>query len=162
MWTDLNGRKASELEKYGGVYIGGGNTFDLLRVFKQTGFDSKLSGYIDDGGIVYGSSAGAMVLGRHIGGAQFGGDPDENHAGFKDLAGLDKAYGYSISCHYLPEEEERIVAYARDNAMSMVALPENCGLYVNDRGVKVVGEAGAFLFDRTERRKLEAGFLLRE
>ncbi len=37
MWTDLAGRKYSDLAKYGGIHILGGNTFDLLHKFRESG-----------------------------------------------------------------------------------------------------------------------------
>jgi dipeptidase E len=48
------------------VYIAGGNTFYLLKQLKDSGFDKLLTGYVADGGLYAGASAGALVAGVDI------------------------------------------------------------------------------------------------
>ena len=50
------------LEEFDGIYIGGGNTFKLLKLVKESGFDKKLIDFHNRGGIIYGGSAGAIFL----------------------------------------------------------------------------------------------------
>jgi dipeptidase E len=66
MWIDMAGHHASELEEFDAVYIGGGNTYALLGELIASGFDRHLHMYANRGGIVYGGSAGAVVLGKDI------------------------------------------------------------------------------------------------
>ncbi len=66
MWTDLADKADAALQPFVGVYIGGGNTFKLLHSLKHTGFMNVLRRFIERGGIVYGGSAGAIILGRDI------------------------------------------------------------------------------------------------
>ncbi len=47
---------------YCAIFIGGGNTFKLLKGLKDSGSFIKLSEYINNDGIVYGGSAGAIVI----------------------------------------------------------------------------------------------------
>lgn len=61
MLTDLN--DDINLKDYDAVYIGGGNTFKLLKAMKDSGFDKKLFDYYNSGGTVYGGSAGAVIWG---------------------------------------------------------------------------------------------------
>ena len=52
--------------RYGAVFIGGGNTFVLLDKIQRSSFAAQMRSYLDSGGILYGSSAGAIVCGKTI------------------------------------------------------------------------------------------------
>ena len=95
MWTGLAGRTAEELRAFDSVYIGGGNTFRLLSLMRESGFDVHLQDYFAGGGAIYGGSAGAIVMGRNILTAH--GDP--NDVALVDTRGLDLARGHSVWCH---------------------------------------------------------------
>ncbi|MEK6839670.1 MAG: Type 1 glutamine amidotransferase-like domain-containing protein, partial [Nanoarchaeota archaeon] len=47
-----------EFMKYDAIYIGGGNTFKLLKRLKEKGITRVLEQYYRDGNIIYGGSAG--------------------------------------------------------------------------------------------------------
>lgn len=51
------------LFSHGIIEIGGGNTFELLEMFRESNIIEKLREYERDGGIIVGCSAGAVVLG---------------------------------------------------------------------------------------------------
>ncbi|HEX5809696.1 MAG TPA: Type 1 glutamine amidotransferase-like domain-containing protein [Anaerolineales bacterium] len=93
LWTDLTEHKASELEQFDGVYIGGGNTYSLLAELIHSGFDRHLKAYARAGGVIYGGSAGAVVLGRDI---RTVSHFDRNHIGLLETDCLDLAQGYAI------------------------------------------------------------------
>lgn len=48
------------------VYIAGGNCFYLLQQLQETGYGDMLVGYIENGGLYAGASAGAVVAGVDI------------------------------------------------------------------------------------------------
>ncbi len=48
------------------VYVAGGNTFYLLKVIRESGFDEVITQYVDGGGLYVGASAGAIVAGVDI------------------------------------------------------------------------------------------------
>ena len=54
------------LSNYDAVYIGGGNTYKLLKKIKDSHFDKKLIRYYQNGGTVYGGSAGAIIWGKDV------------------------------------------------------------------------------------------------
>ena len=84
-------------DRYGAVFIGGGNTFKLLNEIQQSDFQGQLRSYLDAGGVLYGGSAGAIVCGRTIEPAAC---EDENTVGLKDLSGLNLLVDYDVFCHY--------------------------------------------------------------
>ena len=115
------------------VFIGGGNTYKLLKGLRESKFDQRLIAYLDNGGTVYGGSAGAMIFGKTI--------ETEIHTGSRnygltDLSGLNKLNGYDLWCHYTPKEEPLISGYPR----SLYILSEESGLIVRNGEVRSIGE----------------------
>jgi dipeptidase E len=126
-----------ELSDFGGIYIGGGNTFYLLDKLRENGFDSKLIQAIQNGIPYYGGSAGAIICGESIETSFF---HDEDIVGLKDFKGFGLVEGYSLFCHYEEQELERIKRFSNEKKLNVIALPENCGLYVSEEGIKVAGK----------------------
>ena len=139
MWTTLDNKTNEDLNDFGAIYIGGGNTYLLLAKLKQSGFDSLLKNFIDSGGIVYGGSAGAIILGNNISTALIGQDADENIVGLTDLSGLNLINDFAIQCHFQDNQINEIKAYSVKNKVPIIALPERTGLYIADDQAKVVG-----------------------
>ncbi len=54
------------LERADIVYVAGGNTFHLLKIIRETGFDELLTEFVDSLGLYAGASAGALVAGVDI------------------------------------------------------------------------------------------------
>ncbi|MEX2460688.1 MAG: Type 1 glutamine amidotransferase-like domain-containing protein [Paenibacillaceae bacterium] len=82
-----------DLKEYSSIFIGGGNTYKLLHEIRKARFDEVLNSFIDEGGIVYGGSAGAIILGKNI---QTCSHLDINDINIADFEGLNKFNGYSI------------------------------------------------------------------
>jgi dipeptidase E len=125
MCTELDACMNRELASFDGIYIGGGNTFRLLEKMRQTGFDRVLLQFARTGGAIYGGSAGAILLGKEIGTSAH---RDANEPGLLDLAGLDLLHGYSIWCHFTPEDDHRIDAYVHERYTPVLALSESAGV----------------------------------
>jgi len=47
---------------YSFLFIGGGNTFKLLYDLKSSGAFVNIQGYLNNGGVVFGGSAGAIIF----------------------------------------------------------------------------------------------------
>ena len=62
---DLAGVEPATLRSFHSMFIMGGNTFTLLAGVKAVGFGSKLKAVLDEVPI-YGTSAGAIILGHDI------------------------------------------------------------------------------------------------
>lgn len=161
MWTDLSDRKYEDLAKYSAVFIGGGNTFHLLNLIRKTSFDRLLIKYIKNNKPVYGGSAGAIILGRNIGTAYFGGDADKNEVGIKNLKGLNLVNGYSIACHHNKKSYDKdVIVYSKRTEILTIALPDGTGLHVKDKKIIVVGPKSATVFKGKARKVFKAGSLI--
>ena len=122
-----------DMNKYTAVFIGGGNTYKLLKHIKESRFDVKLVEYLNSGGFVYGGSAGAIIFGSTINTAEYA---DANDVGLTDFSGLNLVGGKDILCHYSPKDDDFIKRYPND----LYILYEESGLFVTDGGVEVVGK----------------------
>ncbi len=129
MNLDLNKITDEDLNHFEAVYIGGGNTYKLLYLFKISKFEIKLKKFYENGGIIYGGSAGAIVLGKNI--ATVEEEKKENNGKCLFEEGLNLLNNYSIICHFNPEEKlriEKIKNFIKKFKIPVLALPEGSGL----------------------------------
>ena len=143
MWTDLKDKPIPEIDKYSAIYIGGGNTFSLMNQINQNNFSNIMQGFIQNGGVVYGGSAGAIIMGKSLVTCLHS---DENKVDLKNFNGLNYLNGYSIWCHYKDLEEEQVLKCSKYYSLPIIAIPENSGLYFEDSKIISIGHAKCLLF----------------
>ncbi|WRP07527.1 Type 1 glutamine amidotransferase-like domain-containing protein [Rossellomorea aquimaris] len=143
MWTDLEAKSLEDLKKFSSIYIGGGNTFYLLNTLRETGFDTILKEFVDNQGIVYGGSAGAIILGRDI---LTSSHMDSNRTNLKSFEGFNYIDSYSVWCHYEPGHDDLIKQYVDKHGISVIALPEETGIVLSEGTLKVIGSSPAYIF----------------
>ncbi|MBE2218898.1 MAG: Type 1 glutamine amidotransferase-like domain-containing protein [Ignavibacteria bacterium] len=157
MWTDLKNRSSKELNKYSAIYIGGGNTFSLLNDIRKNGFDKQLALYLKKGGVVYGGSAGAIIFGKSIKTAGFGGDADKNNVGLRNFKGMNLVKGLSVQCHYTKNDDLEMFRFVKEFRSNVLALPDETGIYSKNGKWKVVGDKSAYLFTSDHKIELKHG-----
>jgi dipeptidase E len=152
MWTDLSEHQDDELSEFASVYIGGGNTYLLLAEFLECGFDQHLIEYVSQGGIIYGGSAGAAILGKDI---RTISHIDRNEIGLTETKGLDLVKGYSVWVHYQnPSDDGLIYEFQDKYNQPVLAISERAGIALESSEVKSVGFDSAFLFDKHGKQQL--------
>jgi len=134
--TEFNGLTNDFLSQYDGIYVGGGNTFKLLKVFKDSGFDQLLRNYIENGGIYYGGSAGAIIMGKTIDTATAF---DPNDVALKDLTGLNFIDGFSIWPHYDSNHEQMMIDWNKANG-KVIGIGEDSAFVVNGKELENIGD----------------------
>jgi dipeptidase E len=112
------------LEAYDGVFLGGGNTYRLLDRLRSTGLATHLVASVRAGLPCYGGSAGAIVLGAHIGTCAH---LDCDEVGTTDLRGLDLFGGFAVWCHYTLRDGASVLGFSRERGLRVLAIPENAG-----------------------------------
>ena len=140
---DMNSFSIKDLEKYSGIYIGGGNTPYLLDTLRKTGFLSNIQYAIKQNIPLYGGSAGAAIFGKSIKTTL---RDDENKVGIQDMTGLDILSGYAIYCHYDGNEEYVRSLMDEYQIEDCIALRETNGLHVTDTKVEVIGKRNVTVF----------------
>ena len=151
MWTDLSDHQSAELLEFASVYIGGGNTYSLLAQFLKSGFDRYLADYIAQGGIVYGGSAGAALLGKDIRSVEH---IDHNHPGLTETNGLNLVKDHTVWVHYRPQDDALIYEYQGKYNQSVLAISERSGIVFENSKVISVGYESAYRFDRQGKQKI--------
>ncbi len=122
----LEGDVVPDLQLFNSIYIGGGNTFKLLDYVIRSGLDNKLLTYLKKGGIVYGGSAGAIILGKDIRTVK-----EENNNNYSHHKGLDLLGGRSLICHYNKGLDVDISESSKNLKTEILALSEESGIVLN-------------------------------
>ena len=154
-WASLDGRHAAELDAFSALFIGGGNTFDLLAELRASGLARAVSEFERRGGAVFGGSAGAIVLGASIETALH---CDTNLAGLSDPTGLDLLAGHDVWCHFEEQHRAALSRYVRAVGHPVLALEEGAGLLIDQGALRPLGSRGRALWHASgESEALEEG-----
>ena len=154
---DPNDLTKEKLKEINGVFIGGGNTYQLLKGLKETHAFENLKEYIENGGLIMGGSAGALIFSECIDTCLkdelvIKSCNDENKVWLKDTKGFNCINGYSILPHYKKLPEQYLDIQKRVNKLlkqgyKLVCLPEETSLWINDNQMQIVGQKPAEIFD---------------
>ena len=134
---------------YAALYIGGGNTYKLLRDLKESGAFGKIRKYLtEEDGIVYGGSAGAIIFGKDLDSCN---TDDENEVGLIDHTGFNMIGGYSLLCHYTSRNRERTELSRKyllelSKTKPVYAIPEEDTIYVADGRMEFIGDRPYYEF----------------
>lgn len=138
----------STLKKYSAIYIDGGNTFELMHQIRDTHAFELLRRFLHHGGVINGDSAGAITLGSHLETAHFGDIGDENSTSLISYQGLNLLGDWAIHCHYQESENKEISDFSKTYGFPVLALSENTAVAINNKQVRVIGEAPLVIFDQ--------------
>lgn len=145
------------LTDYTALFIGGGNTYKLLKGLKESGSFDKIRSYLKNDGIIIGGSAGAVIFGKDI---DIISSMDSNDVKLIDTRGFDVLSGISIFPHYtntkkrLSDEENKermnkftqaIVNFSLNNG-DVYAIPEEDAIYFDGISVEVLGTRNYYYF----------------
>lgn len=136
---------------YCAIFIGGGNTYKLLKGIKDSGSFEKIKNYITNGGIVYGGSAGVIIFGYDINSCLA---MDANDVNLEDTKGFNALDGKSIFAHYTNEKTSEVhdkykqyLSSYSSNKEEVVALPEEDTIFIDDDKITIIGNRPYFIFD---------------
>ncbi len=134
-WNELNGKDFSNLKRFDAIYVGGGNTWNLMKDITESGFNKFLQKYIEEGGTYYGGSAGAIICGLRIDTGK-----DENTVNWQDTGGMNMLNGLSVACHVKQEKLGELEIMAKEKELRLLALAEDAGAIINGSTHTCVGE----------------------
>lgn len=147
------------LSLYKGIFIGGGNTFKLLKTLKDTGAFNSIKEFLINDGVVMGCSAGALIFGNSIDTCLKDDlnikSTDENIVDLKDTSGFDVINGYSLFVHYQKKQEQLEQTKEKMKRLilagyKVVALPEETSIYINDNEFTIIGQKSAEIFTQNK------------
>ncbi len=142
--------RAADLEAAEGVFVGGGNTFRLLKTLQERGVLDALRARVRDGLPYMGASAGTNIAAPTI--RTTNDMPIVQPASFEALGVLP----FQINPHFIDADaqsrhmgetrEERLREYLEENAAPVVGLREGAWLRREDASLRLGGRNGARLF----------------
>jgi len=142
------------IERTDAIFIGGGNTFRLLKALQDLDLLEPIRRKVRNGTPYIGSSAGSNVAGLTIKTTKD--MPIVQPRSFESL-GL---VPFQISPHYLDPDpnslhmgetqEERILQFLEENETPVIGIREGAWLLSENGGVTLKGETGARIFRRGE------------
>lgn len=147
-------RSAEELaaKNYGdycALFFGGGNTFKLLSDLKTSGVFGKIQEYINNDGVIFGGSAGAIIFGESLDACRL---DDDNNVALEDISGFDVLGGISLLCHYTngttkKDNERKAYLLELSKRMKLIALPEEDTIFINGDTIEVIGVKPYYYFE---------------
>lgn len=116
---------------------------------KYTYCGVRKKAFIDNNGIVFGGSAGAIIFGKNLKSCAL---DDDNIVNLKDISGYDVLNGHSILCHYTnrtqeKDEESKKYLLNLSEEEKIIALPEEDTIFINDNNIEVIGNRPYYIFD---------------
>ena len=140
------------VEETDAIFIGGGNTFRLLKALQGLDLVEAIRRKVSSGAPYIGSSAGSNIAGLTIKTTK---DMPIVQPRSFDSLGL---VSFQISPHYLDPDpssthmgetqEERILQFLEENDTPVVGIREGAWLLCNNGAVTLKGQAGARIFRR--------------
>ena len=154
------------LDKYSAIFVGGGNTYKLLKGLKESSSFNKIEEYINNNGIIFGGSAGSVIFGKDI---DIISSMDPNDVKLQDTLGFNMINGVSIFPHYTnkksklteKENEERhkeftkaIIDFSNFNG-PVIAYPEEDTLYIDGDKIEMLGNKDYYYIEKGNITKYE-------
>jgi dipeptidase E len=128
------------------VFMGGGNTFFLMKHLNSSGLSSVLPEVHHRGGVLGGQSAGAIVMTPTIHTAGFPHfDRDDNIVGLKKMSGMNLV-NFEFFPHFVnrPRYSRSLRRYSRVRQVLVYGCDDNAGIVVHDNRAIFVGNVWGF------------------
>ena len=145
-----------DLSKYSAIFIGGGNTYKLLKGIKDNNIFDRIISY---DGVIVGCSAGSIIFGYDIDSCSA---MDLNYVRLTDTKGFNMLGGKSIFPHYTNSKTEEIhkkytdflLDYSTNNE-DVIAIPEEDTIYVDEYDMFIFGDKSYYEFSNGKVEKYD-------
>ena len=121
-----------DLNSYCALFIGGGNTYKLLNELSENGNIEKIQNYLNNNGIIFGGSAGAIIFGKNINTCLI---DDGNDVNLKNCDGFNYLNDFSILCHLNKSNFKKNYNYLKEYSKKnkVLYLPEEDVIFINNK-----------------------------
>jgi dipeptidase E len=138
---DITGKAQDELldffEDKNVIHVEGGNTFHLLKIIREVGFDDILKNLLSNGKIYIGTSAGAYIMCPTIEVANWNED-GKDRFGVTDFTALNYV-PFILKVHYTDEQEKKVKEKSVLSKYPLRILRDGQGIVVEDDKCTFVG-----------------------
>jgi len=142
---DIEDKSEIELRKtlkgVDAVWVDGGNTFYLLKAFKETSFDRIIKDFINKRLIYFGSSAGSLITCPTIETSLWKVSEKDvkNDYGLKDLTGLNLV-PFLLKVHYKPEQKDLLKKKIKGTRYPVRVLQDSQAFLVQNGKIEFIGK----------------------
>lgn len=139
---DLKGVLKSDI-----IYLSGGNTYYFLKSLRRSGLIHHLREYVKKGGVLAGTSAGAIMMTPNINTASLPSfDTDDNEVNLRNLKSLNLVK-FEFSPHYRRSKryDAEMKSYSKKLDYPVYACTDGSGIVINDNQRTFVGNVVAFI-----------------
>jgi dipeptidase E len=140
-------RLKEEVFKSDIIYLSGGNTFEFLLNLRKYKILSMLKQFVNNGGVLAGLSAGAIMMTPSIATASFPSfDCDENLCHLKNWKSLSLA-NFEFFPHYKNSQRynQELSRYSKKISHPLLAMADGDGIIIEDSKMEVIGSCRVFL-----------------
>lgn len=135
-WTDLSLHSPGQLTSADLLFVGGGNTFQLLGHVREHGFIDAVRDFVAAGGDYYGGSAGALLALTDI---EMALRLDENERGLADFSALGLVRSFDVLPHFTSAQLADAQKWGSQRGRVVLGIPERAGLALRDGTAEVLG-----------------------
>jgi dipeptidase E len=151
MWT---GDRPIFPADYQGIYIGGGNTYRLSSIIRRWKLLDQLREFVAGGGMVFGGSAGAALLGADV---TTTAHLDRNDVGLTDTQGVDLSAGHGVFVHHQDSDLPREIVWSATYRRPAIALTERANAVAAGTTITAIGPDPLLMVDHLGCRRLAPG-----
>lgn len=146
---DIENKSLGELKNFFAgknvIHIEGGNTFYLLKAFKETGFDKVVIDLVKSGMVYVGSSAGAYITCPTTETSTWKTDIKDNY-GLTDLTALNLV-PFLLKVHYTEDKKEIVMDGIKKSNYPVRILRDGQGILVEEEDYFFAGEGRETILD---------------
>ncbi|MBU2472614.1 Type 1 glutamine amidotransferase-like domain-containing protein [Patescibacteria group bacterium] len=121
------------------IYVCGGNTYYILKRFRETGLDKIVIELVNQGKIYIGVSAGSVMAGPNIEIAGWGEDGDKNDVNLKDLTGFNFT-NIAVFPHFEEKNRQEVKEFKKKVNYPVIELTDNQAVFVKGKNYIIIGE----------------------
>lgn len=128
------------------IHLGGGNTYYFLKHLRHDAFINDLKKWVQEGGILTGLSAGAILMTKNINTAGFPDfDKDENEEKIKSFKAMNLV-NFEFFPHYRNSKryDQELINYSKKTKQPVYAAADGAGIILNDDEIRFVGKTVCF------------------
>lgn len=123
-----------------GIHLSGGNTFHFLYWLQRRGLLEDLRRFVARGGVLIGTSAGAILMTPEISSSAFCEDVPLPGEELEDLAALNLLdFAFFPHINVFPEHERQLLEYSRQHAYPIYGCADGDGIIVEDEHIQFLG-----------------------
>jgi|GEM_PF-233272 len=136
------------LKNYDIIFVNGGNTFYLLKVVRETGFENVIKKLLDEGKLYVGASAGSYLVCPSIEMALWGEHPKDTY-GLSDFSGMNLV-PFLMHVHYELTERDLLSRKILESKLPIRILTDEQALLVEDKKITFMGDEKEIILEKKE------------